>query len=83
MLSAKLRTSNSERLLNAAEEAHIGKVYMMEEGLAAAFGVGRNFHQDKRASAVIDFGAGTTNIAVVAKGNGRSFALGAHRQRTR
>src|SRR4029079_15336674 len=27
-------------LLNAAEEAHIGKVYMMEEGLAAAFGAG-------------------------------------------
>jgi rod shape-determining protein MreB len=25
-------------LLNAAEEAHIGKIYMMEEGLAAAFG---------------------------------------------
>ena len=29
-------------LLNAAEEAHIGKVYMMEEGLAAAFGAGRS-----------------------------------------
>jgi len=54
-------------LLNAAEEAHIGKVYMMEEGLAAAFGadVGTG---DRRASAVVDIGAGTTNIAVVAKG---------------
>jgi rod shape-determining protein MreB len=29
-------------LLNAAEDAHIGKIYMMEEGLAAAFGAGRN-----------------------------------------
>ena len=55
-------------LLNAAEEAHIGKVYMMEEGLAAAFGadVAPN---DKRASAVVDIGAGTTNIAVVTKGS--------------
>jgi rod shape-determining protein MreB len=55
-------------LMNAAEDAHIGKVYMMEEGLAAAFGAGVTA-QDKRASAVIDVGAGTTNIAVVAKGN--------------
>jgi len=55
-------------LLNAAEEAHIGKIHMMEEGLAAAFGAGVN-PRDKRASAIIDIGAGTTNIAVVAKGN--------------
>lgn len=55
-------------LLNAAEEAHIGKVYMMEEGLAAAFGAGVSPH-DKRASAIVDFGAGTTNVAIVAKGN--------------
>lgn len=54
-------------LLNAAEEAHIGKVYMMEEGLAAAFGAGVTAN-DKRASAVIDIGAGTTNIAIIAKG---------------
>ena len=55
-------------LMNAAEDAHIGKVYMMEEGLAAAFGAGIT-PGDKRASAVVDIGAGTTNIAVVAKGN--------------
>ena len=54
-------------LLNAAEEAHIGKVYMMEEGLAAAFGAGV-LPNDKRASAIVDIGAGTTNIAIVAKG---------------
>jgi len=54
-------------LLNAAEEAHIGKIYMMEEGLAAAFGAGVT-PRDKRASAIIDIGAGSTNIAVVAKG---------------
>lgn len=65
-------------LLNAVEEAHIGKVYMMEEGLAAAFGAGVS-PKDKRASAVVDFGASTTNIAVVAKGNvvhSRSERLG-------
>lgn len=54
-------------LLNAAEESHIGKVFMMEEGLAAAFGAGV-LPTDKRASAIIDIGAATTNIAVVAKG---------------
>ncbi|MCS6874485.1 MAG: rod shape-determining protein [Pyrinomonadaceae bacterium] len=55
-------------LLNAAEEANIGKVFMMEEGLAAAFGAGIS-PEDKRASAVVDIGASTTNIAIVAKGN--------------
>lgn len=54
-------------LLDAADEAHIGKVYMMEEGLAAAFGAGVS-PRDKRASAIIDIGAGTTNIAFIAKG---------------
>lgn len=54
-------------LLHAAEEAHIGKVYMMEEGLAAAFGAGV-LPNDKRASAIVDIGAGTTNVAVIAKG---------------
>ncbi len=54
-------------LFNAAEEAHIGKVFMMEEGLAAAFGAGV-LATDKRASAIVDIGAGTTNIAIIAKG---------------
>ncbi len=54
-------------LLNAAEESSIGKVFMMEEGLAAAFGAGV-LPSDKRASAIIDIGAATTNIAIVAKG---------------
>src|SRR3982751_4948175 len=54
-------------LLNAADDAGIGKVYMMEESLAAAFGAGV-LPNDKRASAIVDIGAGTTNIAIVAKG---------------
>lgn len=67
-------------LLNAAEEAHIGKVYMMEEGLAAAFGADV-IPTDKRASAVVDIGAGTTNVAVVAKGtitHSRSVRIGSN-----
>jgi rod shape-determining protein MreB and related proteins len=55
-------------LLNAADEAGINKVFMMEEGLAAAFGAGV-LPTDKRASAIVDIGAGTTNIAIVAKGS--------------
>ena len=55
-------------LLHAADDAGIGKVFMMEEGLAAAFGAGV-LPTDKRASAVVDIGAGTTNIAIVAKGS--------------
>ncbi len=55
-------------LINASEDAGIGKVFMMEEGLAAAFGAGV-LPTDKRASAIVDIGAGTTNVAVVAKGS--------------
>lgn len=55
-------------LMNAADEAGIGRVFMMEEGLAAAFGAGV-LATDKRATAIVDIGAGTTNIAVVAKGS--------------
>lgn len=54
-------------LINAAEDAGIGKIFMMEEGLAAAFGAGV-LPTDKRASAIVDIGAGTTNIAIIAKG---------------
>ena len=54
-------------LLNAADDAGIGKVFMMEEGLAAAFGAGV-LPTDKRATAIVDIGAGTTNIAIIAKG---------------
>jgi rod shape-determining protein MreB len=54
-------------LLAAADYARIGRVYMVEEGLAAAFGAGVKF-DDQHASAVVDIGGGTTNIAVVAHG---------------
>jgi rod shape-determining protein MreB len=54
-------------LLNAAEHARIGRVVMIEEGLAAAFGGGIRV-DDPRASAVVDIGSGTTNVAIVANG---------------
>jgi rod shape-determining protein MreB and related proteins len=55
-------------LLSAAEEAHIGRVYMVEEGLAAAFGAGVPF-DDPHASAVVDIGGGTTNVAAIVNGS--------------
>jgi rod shape-determining protein MreB and related proteins len=54
-------------LLSAAENAHIGRVYMVEEGLAAAIGAGVSI-DDPRASVVVDIGGSTTNVAVVANG---------------
>jgi rod shape-determining protein MreB len=54
-------------LLSAADHARIGRVFMMEEGLAAAFGAGVRM-DDPRASAVVDIGSGTTNVAIVANG---------------
>jgi rod shape-determining protein MreB len=54
-------------LLSAAENAHIGRVYMVEEGLAAAIGAGVAV-DDRNASAVVDIGGATTNVAVVAHG---------------
>src|SRR6195256_4899471 len=50
-------------LLNAAEQAGIGRVCMIENGLAAALGSGVKI-EDTRASAVIDLGESTTSLAV-------------------
>ena len=55
-------------LLSAAEEAHIGRVYMVEEGLAAAIGAGVPI-DDLHASAVVDIGGGTTNVAAIVNGS--------------
>src|SRR3712207_9493188 len=54
-------------LLAAAESAHIGRVYMVEEGLAAAIGAGVSI-EEKNASDVVDIGGGTTNGAGGARG---------------
>lgn len=54
-------------LLNAAEQAGIGRVCMIENGLAAALGAGVKI-EDERASAVVDIGGSTTSVAIVANG---------------
>jgi len=54
-------------LMSAAQHAHVGRVGMIEEGLAAALGSGVSV-DDARASAVVDIGGGTTNVAIVASG---------------
>jgi rod shape-determining protein MreB and related proteins len=54
-------------LLSAAQHARVGRVGMIEEGLAAAFGCGVRA-DDPHASAVVDIGGGTTNVAIVASG---------------
>ncbi len=55
-------------LLSAAEEAHISRVYMIEEGQAAAIGAGVPI-DDEHASAVVDIGGGTTNVAAIVSGS--------------
>lgn len=55
-------------LLAAAEEARISKVYMIEEGLAAAIGAGVPVN-DEHAAAVVDIGGGTTNVAAIISGS--------------
>ena len=54
-------------LLSAAEHSNIRRVGMIEEGLAAALGGGVSA-EDPHGSAVVDIGAGTTNVAIVASG---------------
>jgi rod shape-determining protein MreB and related proteins len=55
-------------LLSAAEEARISRVYMIEEGQAAAIGAGVPL-TDEHASAVVDIGGGTTNVATIVSGS--------------
>lgn len=55
-------------LVAAAEAASIGRVHMIEEGLAAAIGAGVEI-DDPRAYAVVDIGGGTTNFAAVVRGS--------------
>jgi rod shape-determining protein MreB len=55
-------------LLSAAEEARISRVYMIEEGQAAAIGAGVPIN-DEKAAAVVDIGGGTTNVAAIITGS--------------
>src|ERR1041384_5974188 len=55
-------------LLAAAEEARISRVYMIEEGQAAAIGAGVPIN-DEHAAAVVGIGGGTTNLAAIISGS--------------
>src|SRR5437773_853415 len=52
---------------DAARDAKAGRVDLIDEGLAAAFGAGLDF-DDEQARLVVDIGGGTTNIAILASG---------------
>ena len=54
-------------LMTAVEKARIRSSYLVEEGLAAAFGAGIR-PDDERGSAVVDIGGSTTNVAAIAQG---------------
>jgi rod shape-determining protein MreB and related proteins len=72
-------TAVEERaLLNAAQYARIGRVAMIDEGLASAFGAGVR-PDDPRGAAVVDIGGSATNVAIVAGGkfiHGRAERIG-------
>ena len=55
-------------LLAAAEEARITRVYMIEEGQAAAIGAGVPINSE-HAAAVVDIGGGSTNVAAIISGS--------------
>src|SRR3982751_5251602 len=55
-------------LLTAAEKARISRIYMIEEGLAAALGSGIAVDDD-HAVAVADIGGGSTNVAAIVSGS--------------
>src|SRR5215471_5134858 len=54
-------------LFNAAKEASIGRVCMIDGGVAAALGAGVKI-DDGRATAIVDVGGATTNVSIVANG---------------
>ena len=52
---------------DAVHEAGGSRIDLVDEGLAAGFGAGLSF-DDERAHLVVDIGGGTTNVAIVASG---------------
>lgn len=65
-------------LFNAAKEASIGRVCMIEDGVAAALGAGVKI-DDGRAAGIVDIGGATTGVSIVANGaivHARAHTLG-------
>ncbi len=60
-------TIEQRSIREAAHDARAGRVDLVDEGLAAAVGVGVDL-EDEHAHLVVDIGGGTTNIALVASG---------------
>jgi rod shape-determining protein MreB len=58
-------TLEQRSVKDAARDAKATRVDLVDEGLAAAFGAGLDF-DDERARLVVDIGGGTTNVAIVA-----------------
>jgi len=52
---------------DAARDAKVGRVDLIDEGLAAGLGAGLDF-LNEQAHLVVDIGGGTTNIAILASG---------------
>lgn len=52
---------------DAARDAKAGRVDLIDEGLAAAWGAGLDL-DDEQARMVVDIGGGTTNVAIVGSG---------------
>lgn len=52
---------------DAARDARAGRVDLIDEGLAAAYGAGLDV-EDEHAHLIVDIGGGTTNIAIIASG---------------
>jgi rod shape-determining protein MreB len=65
-------------LFNAAKEASIGRVCMIEDGVAAALGAGVKI-DDGRAAGIVDIGGATTGVSIIANGaivHARAHTLG-------
>jgi rod shape-determining protein MreB len=60
-------TIEQRSIREAAHDAKAGRVDLVDEGLAAAVGVGVDL-EDEHARLVVDIGGGTTNIALIASG---------------
>ncbi|PZN07659.1 MAG: rod shape-determining protein [Bacillota bacterium] len=62
-----LTTVERRAVVEAAQAAGAGKVYLVEEPVAAALGAGLNIHEPG-GHMVVDIGGGTTDIAVLSLG---------------
>jgi len=53
-------------IVQAAEEAGVGRIHLIEEPMAAAIGAGLDI-EDERGRLVVDIGGGTTEVAMISR----------------